>query len=232
MRRFYTEVAVIETAGRFAVDLDERPARTPAGSRLVLPTGALARAVAEEWRAQKDEIEPDTMPLTRLAATAIDRVASDREAVVDQVASYGGSELVCYRADRPPNLVLRQHEVWQPLVDWAAQDLDAHLVVTTGVVPIAQPPEALSALSAVVAALDDFELTAIHSVTTAAGSLVIALALAAGRLDPGAAFAASHLDELFQAEEWGEDAEAAQRRDTLRAEIEIAARFLALARPG
>jgi chaperone required for assembly of F1-ATPase len=214
--------------GGWGIALDGKPVRTPAKLELAVPSAALAAAIAAEWDAQRDEIRPATMPLTRLAATAIDRTAAQRDLVVAETANYAATDLVCYRAEHPPALAARQHAVWQPLLDWAALRYDAALAVTTGIVPAAQSPAALQAFAGVVAAHDDFRLTALHTLTAASGSLVIALALCDGRLDAEAAFAASQLDETFQIEAWGADSESAARRRALAADIAAAARFIAL----
>ena len=195
-----------------------------------MPSLTLAAAIAAEWDAQQGEIRREEMPLTRLAGTTIDRDAADHEAIVRQVAGYTGTDLVCYRAAHPPALVARQHVLWQPLLDWAAQRYAAPLTVTCGVIPSSQPAASLAAFAASVAAYEDFGLTALHAATTACGSLVIALALLEGRLDADAAFAASQLDESFQIESWGEDMEQAERRAALAAEIAAAARFISLVR--
>ncbi len=230
MRRFYRQAEIARSKGGFTLALDGKPVRTPAGAALLLPTAALAEAVAEEWRAQGERIEPGSMPLSRLANTAIDRVAPRRAAVVAEIAAYAETDLVCYRAERPQELAARQIEAWEPLVRWAAERHGAMLRVTNGLTPEPQPEGALAALGAAVEAFDDLALAALQSATAAAGSLVIALALAEGRLDAEAAFRASALDEAFQAERWGEDAEAARRREEIRADLADAARFLALAR--
>jgi chaperone required for assembly of F1-ATPase len=214
--------------GGWGVALDGRPIRTPAKNELVVPTAALAAAIAAEWRAQQDEVRPATMPLTRLAATAIDRTARQRPQIVTETANYAGTDLICYRADRPPELVDRQEAQWGPLIDWAMARYDAALAVTSGIVPTRQSPTALDAFAAAVAGQDDFRLTALHTLTAVCGSLVIALALFEGKLDAEAAFAASQLDETFQIEQWGEDAEAAARRQALADDIAAAARFAAL----
>jgi chaperone required for assembly of F1-ATPase len=228
MKRVYREVAIRAAEGGWAVALDGRPMRTPARSELVVPTAALAAASAAEWEAQQDEIRPATMPLTRLAATAIDRTAVQRDQVVAETANYAGTDLVCYRAEHPPALVARQQAVWGPLVEWTMLRYDAALAITSGIIPTRQSPAALHAFAAVVAAQDDFRLTALHALTAACGSLVIALALLEGRLDADSTFAAAQLDETFQIEEWGEDAEAAARRRALADDIVAAARFIAL----
>ena len=228
MKRVYKSVATRAVENGWGVTLDGRPLRTPAKRDLQVPSEALAAAIAAEWEAQEPDIRPETMPLTRLVATAIDRTAAERDKIVAEVAGYAGTDLLCYRAEHPPALAARQEAMWQPLLDWAAGRYDAGLTVTAGIVPKAQSPASLKAYAGVVTALDDFRLTALHAATGACGSLVIALALYEGRLDAGAAFQASQLDETFQIESWGEDAEATNRRAALARDIEATARFLAL----
>ena len=212
----------------FRVVLDGRPIKTPAKADMVLPSLTLAEALAAEWQAQGAEVEVRSLALTGLVWTAIDRVGPGRARVVEEVAAYAAHDLVCYRAEAPAELAARQQAVWQPLLDWAALSFDARLAVTAGVVPIAQPPEALAALRAVVAAKSDLELTALNAAVTAAGSLVIGLALGAGRIDAAAAFEAAQLDESYQIERWGEDPEAARRRAAIHADLEAAERLMAL----
>jgi len=228
MKRVYREVTSGPADGGFGVALDGRKLRTPGKQPLVVPSAALAAAIAAEWDAQQGEIRPQSMPLFRLAATAIDRTAGLRDPVVAEIANYAATDLVCYRASEPPALAARQQEVWQPLVGWATQRYDAALAVTSGVIPTGQSPAVLHAFTAAVVALDDFRLTALHALTGACGSLIIALALYESRLDAEEAFAASQLDETFQIEAWGEDAEAAARRRALAADIAAAERFLEL----
>ena len=230
MKRLYRAASVAPENGAFQVTLDGRAARTPAKRALALPHRAAAEAVAAEWSAQQDEFDPRELRLTRLANTAIDRVAGNRERVIEEISRFAATDLVCYRADDLADLVRRQAEAWQPLLDWAAERYGAKLTVTSGVVPARQPKEALDALIHAVAACDDFTLTALHAATAASGSLVIGLALAEGRIDAAEAFAAAVLDEHFQAEKWGVDTEAEKRRDALRSDIEAASRFLALMR--
>ena len=170
------------------------------------------------------------MPIMRFASTAIDRIELRRSHVVREIARYGETDLVCYRADEPPELVTRQSEIWQPLIDWLADRYGATLTVTTGIVPLTQPPEAVAALRAAVDGFTDFELAALHSVTTAAGSLVIGLALTEGRLGPEDAWTAAQLDEIYQAEKWGIDPEAVASRAALKADIFDVHRFLTLLR--
>jgi chaperone required for assembly of F1-ATPase len=228
MKRVYATVATRPVDRGWVVALDGKPMRTPAKNELVLPSEALAAAIAAEWDAQREEIRPATMPLTRLAATAIDRTAAQRDLIVTETANYADTDLVCYRADHPPALAARQQAVWQKLIDWARLRYDAALAVTSGIVPARQPPATLAAFAAVVTAQNDFRLTALHALTASCGSLVIALALLEGRLDADSAFAASQLDETFQIEAWGEESEAAARRRNIAADIAAAARFLEL----
>src|SRR5690606_24662614 len=195
MKRFYKEVAVADTDQGYAVMLDGRPVRTPARKPLSLSSRALAEAIAAEWRAQGDRVDPASMPLTRLATTAIDLAAARRPAIVDEIAAYAATDLLCYRADSPAELAARQHTAWQPLLDWVAVRHGAQLAVTAGVVPRPQPSEALAALRRTVEAQDDLALVALHAATVAAGSLVLALALLDRRIDAAEAFALSQLDE-------------------------------------
>ena len=211
--------------GGFGVALDGKPVRTPGRKPLTVASRALAEAIAAEWRGQGDKIEPATMPLTRLASTALDLVPEHRPAIVGEVAGYAETDLVCYRAETPTELVERQHGAWQPLLDWAAERYGAALAVTAGVVPRPQPREALAALRRAVEAQDDQSLVALHAATVAAGSLVIGLALTEGRIDAAAAFDLSQLDETFQIERWGEDSEATRRRAALRDDLGQAALF-------
>jgi chaperone required for assembly of F1-ATPase len=230
VKRFYRKAEPVQRAGGHGITLDGKLIKTPGKRDLVVPNEALAAAIAEEWNAQEAEVRAATMPLTRLATTTVDRVATQREVIVRQTANYAATDLVCYRAAHPPALAARQQAVWQPLIDWAVLRYDAPLSVTTGVIPTKQSATSLRAFAAAVAEQDDFALTALHVATAAAGSLVIGLALIEGHLDAAGAFAASQLDESFQIEVWGEDAEQAERRRTLAADIQAAARFISLLR--
>jgi len=230
LKRVYKIVAVETVEGGYQVTLDGKPVRTPARAPLISPRRALIDAIAAEWDAQTDEIVPDRMPMMQLVSTTVDRVASQRNRIAADVAAYAATDLVCYRADRPAELAQRQHEIWQPLMDWARLQFDAPLGVVTGIMPRPQPPEALQALRAAIDGLEDLELTALHAATVASGSLVIGLALLKGRLDAEQAWAASQLDETFQIEKWGEDAEATKRREALLQDIRNAARLLDLSR--
>ncbi len=229
-KRFYGAVRVAPLGDGFTVTLDGRAVRTPAGRELTLPTEPLARAVAGEWEAQDAEVRPHTMPMTQLANAAIDRVEPHRQVIIEQTVAYARTDLLCYRADSPPELTDRQAASWPPLLDWAAETYRARLRVTRGVTPVDQPEAALDALRAAVEALDDMKLTALASVTGASGSLIVALALATGRIGADEAYEVSQIDESYQLEKWGEDADAQARRRRLHADIRAAAAFLALAR--
>ena len=230
MKRFYKEAGTAPVAGGHGVLLDGKPVKTPARAPLVAPTAALARAVAAEWQAQGEKIDPGSMPLMRLLATAIDRVPLHRSGVEDDLAAFAAADMLCYRARTPSELVARQMELWQPVLDWAALRLDAALLVTDELVHIAQPPQALAALARRLQRLDALELTAVHTVTAATGSLLLALALLEGEIDAETAFEAGVADELYNLEVWGEDPEARTRLEALRAQIAAAHRLIALSR--
>jgi chaperone required for assembly of F1-ATPase len=229
-RRFYKTAASASVAGGWGVLLDGKSLRSPAKRPFVLPTEPLAAAIAAEWQAQGEKVDPRSMPLMQFAATAIDRLSDDRAALIDEIAGYGRSDLVCYRAQEPPSLVRRQDAVWQPLVAWAAGRYDIALNVTTGIVAVEQPAHTLATFRRVLEACDLFALTALAGATASAGSLVIALALVEGRLSAEAAADAALLDELFQAEKWGSDPEAERRRASIRADLAAAQRFHTLSR--
>ncbi len=228
MKRFYTVVDAVPEAAGHVVRLDARPLRTPQRNALAVPTPALAEAVAGEWRAQGREVAPATMPLTRLATTVLDLMPTRRGDAVAEAAGYAGTDLLCYRATAPASLVERQARAWQPWLDWAERQYDARLHAFAGVMPTAQPETALRALTAAVERLSDWRLMGLHAAATLLGSLVLALALERGAITAGAAFGAGLLDELFEIEQWGEDAEQAQRHARLRADLEAAERFLNL----
>jgi chaperone required for assembly of F1-ATPase len=231
MKTFYTSVSVEPRAGGYAVLLDGKPIRTPAGKPLLAPTPALAEGIAAEWRGQGERLQPATMPLTQLLNTALDRMAEGktREDAVAEICGYAATDLVCFRAPHPPALAARQRAAWQPLLDWLAARHGAALAVTESLSAPAHAPECLARIAAAVAAQDATRLAALHHATGALGSAVIALALAEGRLDTEAAFEAAHLDELHQMRAWGEDAEAMDRLARIRAEVGAAAAFLRLA---
>lgn len=230
MKRAYKTVEAVSIDGGWEIRLDGKPVRSPAGRPLLLPTAGLAQAIAEEWAMQAERVDPTSMPLMRLAATACDRIPAHRNGVIDELMRFAASDLVCYRATGPAPLVQRQVRIWQPLVDWVAVTYDAPLTVTSGLMPCAQPSSTLAALRHALAALDAAELGALGALTGALGSLVIALALKDGRIDADAAFEASQLDETFQIEQWGEDAVATARRAALREDIASTGRYLGLLR--
>lgn len=230
MKRFY-KTATAEPDGDSAViRLDGRLLKTPAKAEMRLPTLPLAEAIAAEWAAQQAEIRPSTMPLMQLAATAIDRVSHDPRYATDDVVRYGGTDLLAYRASEPAALAERQAAEWQPLLDWFRDRYDVQLNVTSGIMAVAQPAELPARLERICAGLDPYRLTALHWATTNAGSVVLGLALLDGRLDAEAAHRTALIDELHQAERWGEDAEAAARRTGLLADLQAITRFLGLLR--
>lgn len=225
----FTEVTVAAVEDGFQVQLDTRPLKTPAGRPYVVPTQALAEAIAAEWRASAPKPPSrGAMKLTQMAGTALDRVAAHRADIETQLLAYAETELLCHRADHPPELVARQQAQWQPLLDWLVMHHDALLTPTVGILAQSQPPASLAALRATLAAFDVWRLTAVSVAVSVSGSLVIGLALAAGRLDAAGAFDAAEVDTSYQIEKWGEDAEARQRRDGVRADLELAERFLRL----
>lgn len=231
IKRFYKDCVAAPRDGGFAILLDGKAVKTPGARPLAVPAHALAEAIAEEWRSQGEQVLPSTMPMTQLASTALDRVGPERAHMLSQLMNYAGTDLLCYRAEIPADLVARQTAAWQPLLDWAAQTLDAPLATTTGLTAMAQPATSLAALQRHVEGYDDWRLTALQSATAAMGSLILGLALAEGRLDAEAAFQASQLDETYQIEQWGEDWEAADRRAELKRDIVAAERFLGLLSP-
>jgi chaperone required for assembly of F1-ATPase len=230
MKRFYENVAIAAEGDGFGVLLDGKPLRTPAKAPLVLRRRSLAEAIAAEWRGQGVTVKLAELPLTRLASTGIDLVATRRDEIAAEVARYAGTDLVCYRAEHPPELAQRQHATWQPLIDWATLRYDTRLEVTAGIVPVTQSPATLRAFALAVESYGDLELATLHLATSAAGSLVVALALIEGRLDVESAFAAAQLDESFEIEQWGEDTEQTQRRAALKDDIALARRFIDLLR--
>ncbi|MEA2755185.1 MAG: hypothetical protein QOJ54_1474 [Aliidongia sp.] len=231
MKRFYTNITVTEQRDGFGVALDGKELRSPARRALALPTRALAEALAAEWAGQGEEIRPDTMKLMALVSTARDLVAEKPAEIAAETAKYAATDLLCYRAEYPPSLVRRENLLWQPLLDWAALRFDAPLHATAGIVPIDQPAASLAALRAVLDGLDPFTLAAIADLTACCGSLILALALWDGRLDAAGAYEAALLDESFQNERWGEDAEAVVRQCRLKENVDAGVRFLALLRP-
>lgn len=228
MKRFYTNVAVAPIDDGHVILLDGRSVKTPARAALAVPTLSLAEAVAAEWDAQVETIDPRTMPLTGLSNASIDQVTADPRTFVDMIATYGETELFCYRADSFEKLVARQAAVWDPLLGWARERYDVGFTLVTGIMHQPQPVETVARLAHAVEPLDPFQLAALQPIVTISGSLVASLALLEGRIDAVEAFDATHLDELWQVEQWGEDSFAAQARDARRGDFEAAARFLGL----
>jgi chaperone required for assembly of F1-ATPase len=226
-RRFYKTVSVTAELG---IALDGKRVKTPKKALLALPAETLARAVAAEWAGQGERIDPATMMLTKLANTAIDRVGSDRARILAEMVDYAASDLVCYRADSPPDLVARQARHLDPVIEWALTVLDAPFETTPGVMHKTQPPESLRAVSGALAVMDDFEIAALHTIMTITGSMLITLMLANGALSANAAWMAVHVDEDYQIENWGEDSEASARRAARHKEFLACCRFLELCR--
>jgi chaperone required for assembly of F1-ATPase len=228
LKRFYKKVEVEALADGFAVVLDGRPVHTPMKSKLQLPSQRLASAVAEEWDAQTETIDLASMVLTGFANAALDRVRPRRKEVVDEIAEYAETDLLCYRAADPPDLVGRQEQEWQPHLDWLARTHGAQLVPTVGIVHVKQDVDALAAIRRVVGVRDDFTLTGLYVLTTGTGSFVLGLAVAEGAVEITAAVAAGLLDEIYQAELWGEDPLLTERREGLARELLAAERFISL----
>ncbi|PZU09574.1 ATP12 family chaperone protein [Sphingomonas sp.] len=224
MKRFYKDVSIVDGA----LLLDGRGVKTPARAVLALPSPALAAAIAEEWRGQGEVIDPRAMPFTGIANAAIDIVTPDIAAFVAPLAAYAETDLLCYRADGPSELVEEEALSWDPLLDWARRRYDVHFALASGILHVAQPAATVTRLVEALSAQSPFALAALSKLITIGGSLVAALALAERAIDTEAAFAATHLDELWQARMWGEDALAAQTREARRIDFVAAARFLYL----
>ncbi len=227
-RRFYKDATVEEAEGGFIVHLDGRPLRTPGKVPLVVPTRAIAEAMAEEWRAQEEKIDPRTMPFTRTANSAIDKVAPQHPEVADMLAEYGDSDLLCYRAESPAELVARQAERWDPLLDWAAREMGARLEPRAGIMHASQPEAPLRILAERTHGFTPFELAAFHDLVALTGSLVLGFAATGQEHDAKELWALSRLDETFQEELWGEDEEAQEAAEIKRQAFLHAHRFFAL----
>ncbi|MFA5968597.1 MAG: ATP12 family protein [Sphingomonas sp.] len=228
MKRFWKETRIAEQPQGHAIELDGRPVRTPGRALLAVPTLALALAIAGEWDAVADTIDPRAMPLTGLANAAIDPIAADPASFAADLARYGESDLLCYRAEGPAPLVARQHQIWDPALDWAQTRYDIRFALVTGIMHRPQPAATLARLRDVMAAYGPFVLAGLSPVITITGSLVLALALAEGAMGADKAWDAAHLDETWQAEQWGEDELAIGARDARRRDFDAGVRFLAL----
>lgn len=229
-KRFWKQADCVACDGGWQVQLDGRPVKTPAKAPLVLPSESLARAIAAEWDAQDENILPLTMPFTRSANAAIDRVVPQKAEVTEMLAAYGETDLLCYRAEQPVELIQRQAAAWDPLLDWAHECFGARLNVHNGVIFGAQPEDAVALLGAELSKLDAFELTAIHDLIAMSGSLVLGLAIIHGRIDSSEAWELSRLDEEWQIEQWGRDEEAAELAAKKREEFLQAERLFQLLR--
>jgi chaperone required for assembly of F1-ATPase len=226
--RFYRD-AVVEKAGEaYRILLDGKPLRTPVGAPFLLPNEILAQAVADEWQAQGEKLNPESLHLTKLANTAIDRVAANHEACIEQILALAKSDVLCYRATAPAGLVARQAAQWDPLLEWARERYGAQLRTGAGIGFVEQPPEAIEGLARALRGHDDFALAALNAAAMLTGSAIIPLALWEDRLDTDEAFAAAQLDDLYQAERWGQDPEALIRSRSKAAELTKNARFFRL----
>ncbi|MDO5648094.1 ATP12 family chaperone protein [Paracoccus sp. (in: a-proteobacteria)] len=229
-RRFWEQAEPRAVDGGFEVALDGRSLRTPGKHALILPTRALAQAVADEWNAQGELIQPQTMPLTRAVNSAVEKVAPQFDGVVDMLAEYGATDLLCYRATDPEDLIRAQAAAWDPLMDWAATELRAPLRMTHGVIPVDQDAGSLARLRAEIAGLDIWGVTALHDLVTLPGSLIIGLAVIRGRITPDQAHDLSRVDENFQISRWGADDDATEAAETRRQAILTAGRLWHLLR--
>ena len=227
-KRFWKQAEVVAEDTGFTVSLDGRGLKTPAKTAFWVPTRGLAEAVAAEWQAQEGKVKPETMPYTRTANSALDKVQPQFAAVADMLAAYGGSDLLCYRAEAPQELILRQAAAWDPLLAWAKAEFGVDLTVTHGIMPIDQPAPSLAVLTDAVHALSPFELAAFHDLVAITGSLVLALAIAQGHVTPDAGFDLSRVDESWQIDLWGVDEDAAESEAIKRESVLQAARFFIL----
>ena len=224
-KRFYANAGVVEAPDGFAITLDDKQVRTPSGRPLVAPAREIADAISAEWDAQKEIIDPLTMPLSRFANSVVDAVAGRVEAVAGDIAKYLGSDLLFYRAGHPEALVAREAALWDPVVFWAADTLGAHFILAEGIVHVRQPDPAIAAARAALPA-DPWSIAALHVVTTLTGSALLALALLRGKLDQDQVWAAAHVDEDWNMEKWGVDEEVAARRAAQLIDFRAAARIL------
>jgi chaperone required for assembly of F1-ATPase len=229
-KRLYAKAGVVETPDGFAVTLDDKPVRTPSGRALAAPIREIADAIAAEWDAQKEFVDPLTMPFTRFANSVVDAVVERVDAVADDVAKYLGSDLLFYRAGHPEALVAREAALWDPVVFWAADTLGAHFILAEGIVHVSQPEPAIAAARAAFPA-DPWSIAALHVVTTLTGSALLALALLRDLLDADRVWAAAHVDEDWNIEKWGIDEEVAARRAARLVDFRAAARIVGRLNP-
>lgn len=225
-KRFWSEVAVIAKGDGLTVTLDGHTIRTPSKADLIVPTRALADAIAEEWSKQEGEIDPLTMPTTRAANAALDKVANNRDAVIEMLVEYGDTDLILYRAERPPELQKRQTEKWDDLVAWAQGQFGISLTATAGIMPIEQSADCLDAYRRYLQAFDAFQLTGVHDLITLSGSFVIGAAVAENHLSVSEAWLAARVDEQWQQEQWGEDEDAVKAAEVKKADFVFALKLL------
>jgi len=228
VKRFWKNAAVTQDEAGWGVALDGRPVRTPARAAFAVPTAALAQAIAAEWDAQGETINPRAMPLTGLANAAIDRVAADHAGFASRLAAYGESDLIAYRADGPASLLAAQAQAWDDWAAWLARRFDVSLIITSGILHVAQPPETLARIQAAFAVFTPFQLAPLDPIVSITGSAVLALAVADGALEADAAYDAAHVDARWQELHWGRDPLAEQAEQLRREDLAAACRFLRL----
>jgi chaperone required for assembly of F1-ATPase len=228
VKRFWKAAGAVAKDGGWSIELDVRPVRTPARELLTVPTAPLAEAIAAEWNDVGERIDPRAMPLTGLSNAAIDRVAPNRQAFAAGLAKYAEGDLACYRAEGPPELVERQAESWDALLSWARRRFDVDFRTTWGILHVEQPPATVEQLAHAVAALDAFHLAGLSPLVTIGGSLIAGLAVLEGGLSVEDAWSAVSLDERWQLEQWGSDAEAEAALENRRNDFFAAAHFLEL----
>jgi len=231
MKRFWQTATAAPQPGGHGIFLDGKPLKKPNAAPLIVPHAPLAAAIAAEWLAAPQNFGPDDLPLTRLATTATDRIAAHRAAIIENLAAYAGHDLLCYRADNPPELAAAQAETWQPWLDWAAKTLKLPLSPTTALTPIPQPETTADTAAALLAQESDFALAGLGVAIPALGSFVLGVAMHQSALTPKTAFTLAFTDELFQAQQWGDDPESAARRAAILAELQTCAQFWELCQP-
>ena len=228
MKRFYKKVEVSSTHEGFLITLDTKALLSPGKSKLVLPTKALADAIADEWGNQATNIIPSTMPFMTLSATAIDRVRPKPNDTIDEILNFLQTDLLCYRAEEPEALVLEQDQLWKPLLDWCEGLLGSAFNVTSGIMPVMQTPKLISSAQKILESYNEFELLGLHQFTSISGSAVIGLSLLEHQIELEAACQAAFVDDYFQINNWGEDAEASLRIANRRREMLEIKEFLKL----
>lgn len=229
-KRFWSDVNVIDEDGGFAIHLDARPVKTPAKAALIVPSRDMAQAIAAEWNRVDGKVDPRIMPFTRSANASIDKVATQFDDVANMLAGYGGSDLLCYRADNPAELVDRQAQGWDPMLEWTREIYGADLITTVGIMPVTQDSSATTKLAKPLFDATEFELAAFHDLIAMSGSLVLALGVTQRRLTAEQAWALSRIDETWQSEQWGIDDDALQTAEIKRQAFNHAADFYFMAK--